>query len=205
MDVGRPITSVIPTLDGPVLEVLARTTHPLTGRDVHRLARAGSESGVRLVLNRLSGQGLVTATPAGKATLYVANRNHLAWPSVEGLTQLRQQLLEHLRDLAASWAAKPLTVAVFGSAARGDGDAASDIDILTIHPDSVDEIWERQIDDLRDRVAEWTGNVCQVYDLTEPEYHQHLKTDEPIVQEWRNDSVVVFGNSLANLNSARLA
>ena len=87
MDVARPLTVLVPSLDGPVLEALARTSRPVTGREAHRLAGAGSESGVRLVLARLVEHGLVNATQAGKATLYVANREHIAWPLVEGLVK----------------------------------------------------------------------------------------------------------------------
>jgi len=48
-------------LEGPVLDVLAHTTRPLTGREIARLARRGSERGVRLVLHRLVDHGLVSA------------------------------------------------------------------------------------------------------------------------------------------------
>lgn len=205
MDVGRPIAAVVPTLDGPALEVLARTTRPLTGREVHRLAGVGSESGIRLVLNRLAEQGLVDADQAGQATLYTANRDHLAWPAVERLTQLRQELLQRLGDLAASWPVKPMAVAVFGSAVRGDGDVASDIDVLVIRSDSEQEVWEAQIDGLRDSVAAWTGNPCQVYDLTESEYHQHAQSGEPLAKEWRRDAVIVFGTPLAKIDTTGAA
>lgn len=205
VDVGHPIAAVLPTLDGPVLEVLARTSRPLTGREVHRIAGVGSESGVRLVLNRLAEQGLVTATQAGKATLYVGNRDHIAWPAVESLTSLRRTLFDRLRNAAEAWDAKALTVAVFGSAARGDGDTSSDIDILIIRPNAEPERWAAQIDTLREQVTAWTGNPCQVYELTTSEYAQHVQAQEPIVAEWRRDAVIVAGAPLAQIDTTGAA
>ena len=199
MDVARPLTVLVPSLDGPVLEALARTSRPVTGREAHRLAGAGSESGVRLVLARLVEHGLVNATQAGKATLYVANREHIAWPLVEGLVNLRRELFARMGKLIAAWSSPPATVTVFGSAARGDGGLDSDIDVLVVRPAGGDEVWEEQLDGLREHVASWTGNPCQVYELTEQEFVQHVEAREPIVDEWRRDAVVVFGVPLTAL------
>lgn len=206
VDVSKPHSAVIPTLDGPVREVLDRTTRPLTGREVHRLAAAGSEAGVRRTLNRLVEHGLATAMQAGKATLYLANRAHLAWPAVDVLVSLRKELLNRLRNLIESWAAKPKTAAVFGSTAHGDGSTDSDIDILLIRSETTDPVaWEAQVDDMRDQVVSWTGNACQVYDLTEAEYFQHVAAGEPTVDEWQTDAVVVFGTPLARLDQRGIA
>lgn len=196
MDVSRPMAALVPTLDGPVLEVLARTLRPATGREVHRLAGVGSESGVRLVLGRLVEHGLVKASQAGRATLYVANRDHIAWPLVEGLVDLRRELFGRVRGLVASWELAPVLVAAFGSAARGDGGVGSDIDLLVVRSNGRDDAWEGQLDDLRERVELWTGNTCQIYDLTEGELVEHVAEREPIVDEWRRDAVVIFGQPL---------
>src|ERR1035437_3462256 len=89
MDVSHPIRSVIPTLDAPVLEVLAGTTRGLSGREIHRLSSSGSLTGIQLVLARMVNQGLVTAEEHTSVTLYVANREHLAWPAIEQLAGIR--------------------------------------------------------------------------------------------------------------------
>ncbi|SEE98233.1 nucleotidyltransferase domain-containing protein [Ruania alba] len=199
MDVSRPLTAVIPSLEGPVLEVLAGTSRALTGREIHRLTGTGSESGVRLVLNRLVEHGLVHATRAGRATLYVANRDHIAWPAVRALTELRHDLFGRLRRLTMSWEIEPTTVAVFGSAARGDGNVDSDIDILIVHRTPDEPRWTNQVDTLRESVLAWTGNHCQVYDITDTDFARHVTTGEAIVDEWRQDAVVVFGTPLDRL------
>jgi len=171
MDVSHPIRGIIPTLDAPVIEVLARTTRGLSGREVHRLAGAGSVRGVQLVLARLVNQGLVHADEHGSAILHTANRAHLAWPTLEALVGLRDDLLARIRETIAGWAVAPLHASLFGSAARRDGGAASDIDLLIVRPDVVaegDDAWEAQIDALRDRMLVWTGNRCQSFESAYP-------------------------------------
>lgn len=205
MDLAWPMATVVPPLEAAVLGTLARTTRPLTGREVHRLAATGSESGVRLTLARLVDSGLVHATAAGRATLYVANREHLAWSAVEELTRLRRTFFDLLGRHVADWAVEQVTVAVFGSAARGDGDVRSDIDLLVVRPGGDDERWEARIDALRERVLAWTGNHCQVYELTGEQFRAHVTAAEPIVTEWERDAVVVHGDSIERLSRAGAA
>jgi predicted nucleotidyltransferase len=89
---------------------------------------------------------------------------------------------------------------VFGSAARGDGDASSDIDLLLVAPRDADaEGWTAQIDDLRLRVERWTGNHCQVFDIDEARLREHLDARDPLVDAWLRDGIVVAGDPLKSL------
>lgn len=198
MHVSHPIRSIIPTLDAPVLEVLASTRRRLSGREVHRLAGAGSVRGVQLVLARLVRQGLADAEEHGGAILYAANRAHLAWPAIEALAGIRGELFGRIRDFVGGWPIQPLHVSLFGSAARSDGDASSDIDLLVVRPDTVpdDEAWEGQIDALRDDVRDWTGNRCQVLVIDRRRLAEHVAAGDPLVDEWLGDEILLVGEPL---------
>ena len=199
MDVEFPIRSVVPTLDGPVLAVLARTTRQLTGREVHRLARTGSASGVRLVLARLAREGVVRAEERAAAVFYEANREHLAWPAVEILANLRRTLLDRLREEVRSWHFAPVHASLFGSAARADGDAGADIDILLVRPTGVDEdepTWAEQVDHLRNKVESWTGNRCQPFQLDLDRMAEYVRAGDPLADEWRRDAIRLGGDDL---------
>jgi predicted nucleotidyltransferase len=201
VDLTHPIHVLVPTLDGPVLEVLARTTRPLTGREVQRLARKGSPSGVRLALSRLTEQGIVHAEHRSTAVFYVANRDHLAWSAVETLTDLRRTLLRRLRTELESWHPPPIHASLFGSAARGDGDASSDIDILLIRADEVTEdhpTWAEQVDRLRGDVAIWTGNRCQAFELDRRRLAEHVRVQDPLIDAWLRDAIPLAGRDLRN-------
>jgi predicted nucleotidyltransferase len=200
MNVSHPIRGVIPSLDGPVLEVLAGTTRSLTGREVARLAAIGSVRGVRLVLARLEMQGLVIAEQRGGAILYQANREHLAWPALERLARLRATLIERLSGEIEGWPISAIHASLFGSAARGDGDASSDIDIVVIPPSRADpEPWTAQIDELRMHVETWTGNRCQVIDIDKDRLYEHVAARDRIVDAWIADGVFLAGVSLEKM------
>lgn len=165
MDVAAPYESVVPSLDGPVLIVLARAGKPLTGSQIHQLSRRGSEQAVRNVLARLVTTGVVTTDLVGTSTVYVGNRNHVAWPAVEALAATGELLESRLRQSISAWEVRPIKAILFGSAARRDGDLRSDIDVLLVHRAKMGRerlaTWERQVADLHLAVEDWTGNVAE--------------------------------------------
>lgn len=196
MDLGRPISTVIPSLDGAVLGVLARTTRLISGRQVHRLAGTGSEAGVRLVLNRLSKTGLVHVHDAGNSLLYSLNRRHLAADAVLQLADLRQRFIAMLSEEIEKWAVQPMHASLFGSAARGDGTVESDVDLLLVRSDSQDELdmqWQEQLAMLAELIDARTGNRAQMYDVSAGGLRKHVSTGEPIVDEWRRDAITLTG------------
>lgn len=134
MDLSDPTRAVTATLDGPILAVLASAGKPLTVGDIAREAARGSEIGIRRSLARLVEQGIVRATLMGRNQVHELNRDHVAAPIADLLASLRNKLWGRMRDELRSWRPNPLYACVFGSAARGDGDEASDIDLLLVHP-----------------------------------------------------------------------
>ncbi len=132
MDLTDPTRAVTATLDGPVLAVLAGAGKPLTVGEIAALTPRGSEIGVRKSLARLVEQGIVCATEMGRNRVHELNREHVAAPAAEALAGLRLVLWKRFRITLGAWNPKPVYGCVFGSAARGDGDAHSDIDLLLV-------------------------------------------------------------------------
>ena len=133
MDLVDPTRALTPTLDGPVLSVLARAGRPLTVGEIAQQAARGSEIGIRRSVARLVDQGLVTAPQMGRNQVHELNRDHVAAPAAALLADLRLVLWKRLRETLSGWAEKPVYACVFGSAARGDGGPDSDIDLLLVH------------------------------------------------------------------------
>jgi Nucleotidyltransferase domain len=133
VDLTDPTRAVTPTLDGPVLAVLARAGRPLTVGEIAQQAVRGSEIGIRRSVARLVEQGLVTATQMGRNLVHELNRDHVAAGAALALADLRLELWKRLRETLSEWAEKPVHAAVFGSTARGDGGPDSDIDLLLVH------------------------------------------------------------------------
>lgn len=206
MDVARPEAVISPTLDGAVLTVLARTNRPLTGREVARLLERRSHGGVLDALNRLSKQGIVDRQEAGRALLYTLNRDHLAAPVVERLADLRLELLRRFGEAIAAWEIAPVHASLFGSFARGDGDAESDIDVFIVRPDRVgedDPIWREQLDSLSSHAFRWTGNRVSIAEVAAKEIRRLKRDSPPIVGELRSDAIVIAGPEVSAVLGAR--
>lgn len=203
MDLSAPLASFMNGLDAVVLRVVARAGTELTGRQVARLAGTGTPANVRLSLLRLVDVGLVTSVPAPHATMFSANRAHILWPAVETAMNARQELNRRLAAFASAEAPEGVTVALYGSVARGDSTRTSDIDLLVILPDAVTlDDRDEFVTGLRDRVQLWTGNDAQVYDLTESALARQRDEGDPIVDSWAADGIVVFGNSVLGMRKA---
>ena len=188
MDVSNPVSAVIPSLDGAVLMVLAGSTASRSLAEVHAQVPGASKSGVRLSLLRLVAAGVVLQTPGG----YTLNREHLAAPAVVLLAGMRSELLRRIGMIADVWEVQPLLVAAFGSFARRDGDAESDIDLLLVtRAKNADE----QAGDLSERVRAWTGNECHVMALTPADISRMRRNKEDILREWDRDLEPIRGTS----------
>lgn len=198
MDVSNPMSCVVPSAHGPVLAVLAGTTTPLTGRGIAELSHPRvSQPRVARILRELTAAGLVERTSAGSSSLFVLNREHLAAGAVETLATLRQQLWARIAEHAGTWTEPPVAVVVYGSAARGDGGTASDIDLLVVRPAAAgddDPAWHDDLTDLAARVARWTGNPCEVLDRSESELATMATHGERLLTEIRRDGRAIVGS-----------
>lgn len=203
MDLAHPIRALVPSLEGPVLTVLAGLTDAVSGREVARLAGTASPAGVQRVLSRLVTEGVVRAERRSHAVLYSANRDHLAWPAVEVLTGLRRELLQRITDAVRAWPHAPRTAAVFGSLARGEGGVDSDVDLLLVHEDDLSSAesraWEAQVDALVAAVEAWTGNAVQPYVVSVAQFQAHVEASEAIVGSWRREAVTLVGSDVSAL------
>jgi hypothetical protein len=190
MDLKRPLATVTPTLDGDVLAVLAQHETTFTTGQLHRVLGQYSEDGIRKVLVRLTGQGIVLANRVGNAYAYQLNREHLAAEPIIALARIRVTLLERLEGQLAGWHPAPVYAAVFGSAARGDMTADSDIDLLLIRPEDLDEdAWEERVTALAAQVTRWTGNDTRPLQFTVSEVGNH----EPVLRDVLRDGITVAG------------
>jgi hypothetical protein len=203
IDLSRPYSAVLgAALEGEVLAVLAGTTRPLTGRQVARLASYGSDRGLRIALNRLAEHALVDAFDAPPAVLYSLNRDHIAAPIAIELGGLRAELLRRLRTAIAEWQVPALHASMFGSAARGDGDTSSDVDLLIVSADDIDPEdprWRQQLHEFASAVERWTGNHAGISEIGEKELRHLAKKRPPIVEELERDAITLAGQEVKQL------
>jgi predicted nucleotidyltransferase len=193
MELSRPLSTVTPTLDGDVLAALARTDLTFTLGQLHRILPRHSEEGIRKVLRRLVRQGVVCSDRVGKTFTYRLNRDHIAADYVIGLANLQGKLLQRVEDRLTSWRQSPVYAAMFGSAARGSMTVDSDIDLLLVLPDDVDETsWDTDVENLISDVTRWTGNDTRALQFGAAEIAAH-GLDEPVLRAVQKEGLTVAG------------
>lgn len=192
-------------MDAVALEVLASTQAALGASKIHQLGRRGSRQGIVNALDRLVKHGLVLSEPTNHGSMYRLNRDHLLTPAVLQAAEARHELFRRLARECGELDPVPVSAAVFGSVARNDSTATSDIDLLVVldvHLEDLDP-WIDQVHELSELVERWTGNRLQVITHDVDHLAQLAKAGEPIVESWREDSVTVFGTELTTLLDRR--
>jgi predicted nucleotidyltransferase len=201
MDLTNPMQSVIPSAHGAVLSVLARTDEPLSGRRVAELTRPRfAQTRVNAVLQKLADSGIVFRESRPPANLYRLNQNHVAAEGILALAGMWATLLSRIRAELANWSVPPEAAWLFGSAARREAKADSDIDILVVAPagalqrEETSHVWQLQTDALAENIRAWTGNPCEVLEMDATELDAAVDRDDRLVRDLRDQSVVLAGD-----------
>jgi predicted nucleotidyltransferase len=144
----------------------------------------------------------VVVEQAPPALVYRANAEHLAMPALQALLRMEEQLRARLVENVAGWRLRPESVVVYGSVARGQATAASDVDVLVVRPDAIEPdeaTWQRQVADLSDRVRRWTGRRASVVEMSPREVRDGLASREPFLVEADRDGWLIAGEALREL------
>lgn len=158
MDHARPIPRLFPGARGAVLDVLTRVQRGMT---IRQLAdRAGvSHPQVSHHVADLERLGIVRREHVGRSHV-ITLTDTVAAELLRRLTGLRGDAIELMRRSAAAIEPRPLSMALFGSFARGDDDADSDIDVLVVVDDALPErALDTALAEWCDLIAQLTGNA----------------------------------------------
>lgn len=183
MRFDEPFGGLFPGARSAVLSVLLRTGAGLTGRQVHAMVDSYSLWSVQEALAGLVSLGLVETASVGRANVHTVNERHYA------IAPLRVLLdpFGALREVAAASGAE--TVILFGSLARGEAAAGSDIDLAVL----AGADWDGRAE-LEDAVRARLGNDCDVVVFTPERFELFAASgDEPVVGEILADGVAIVG------------
>lgn len=203
MDFVHPVQTVIPGVQGRILAVLAETTGELNLRTIASIADV-SEAQVSRVLPGLVGVGLVERREAPPSALFRLVRDHIVAGPILALSRTRDRMIQQMRQIAESLPVPPASVIIFGSFARGEADAESDIDTLMIRPSGIgesDEAWSASVQEWIDSVGEVSGNRVEVLEADEDEVPARLDPGGSVWQEIERDGLMIHGSSLDSYRS----
>lgn len=201
MDLTDPLTAVAPSVHTRLLVYLWHQGGPQSGRALARaLEPHATRPTVQEALRHLEAAGVVVATNRPPAVLYELNRDHVAAKAVGELADLRGALWARIVAEIEGWSSKPIGGYLFGSAARGEATAESDIDLLLVYADAGDG---SQAEPDQARLAQgltaWSGNRSQVIDMTMSQLAAADRDGQPLIAELQRDAVALHGPRLQTL------
>lgn len=187
-----PLAAIAPTLGTAVLSILAGADAMFTAPQIHRiLQRQSSVAGIRKALVPLTEHGLVAEVVIGKTHAYSLNRRHILAEPLLLMVSAKDRLLARIRELVETWPVQPVAVVLFGSAARGDMRADSDIDILVVFTDNASQtVIDNVLYELVKHVSDWVGN-----DVRPLVYRAHEVVPAPIFDSIASEGITIFGDS----------
>ena len=201
MDLGSPVLDVAPAVRGALLQALARLEQPVTRRQL--AAAAGVAPGnASAVIEELIHSGLVSETVAGRSSMVLLNRNHLAAGPVLALAGLRGELIRRLRERLSAW--PDLHGAwLFGSVARGDADTDSDVDLLLVAHDLQSPDLHERLSHLQADIRSWTGNDLQPVEHSQSSWRKLVRARNPLIEQIRLDGIALAGDTASLLGRQR--
>ena len=197
VNLGAPVLDLAPAVRGALLQVLARLELPVTRRQL-AAAAAVAPGNASAVIEDLIRAGLVNETVAGRSSMVLLNRDHLAVGPLLALAGLRGELIRRLRERLIEWSGLE-GAWLFGSVTRGDANGASDIDLLIVAADLEAPELHAHMAGLQADVRSWTGNDVQVVEHTPASWRKLVRAKNPLVDRIRSEGVSVAGDTSALL------
>lgn len=181
-----------------VLRAVLRVASPLSGREIIRRASVGYGPGWK-ALQALTASGVLSKQQHGRVSTYAVRDPAL--PLIGRLRDLFADEHGRTREVAAELAERipeALSIALFGSEARGDAKPGSDTDLLVVVDRTRQDV-ERRVRDACLDLAERHGLALAWHVADLGELREWDKVDHPF---WRNvlkDGLNLHGESLEGL------
>ncbi len=201
MDFAEPIVALIPGTTGRVLAVLTGTERELSTRAIARLASVSHAQAAR-VLPGLAELGVVERRDVPPASLYRLVPEHVAAGALIALGRAPLTFIEDLAERVAALQPPPGCVAAFGSFARHQARADSDVDLLVVRPTNVDAddaAWRDVVDAIRGGAERLSGNRVEILEVAQRDVRTLIRSKRPLWHEIVRDAVVVYGPPLNEL------
>lgn len=118
------------------------------------------------------------------------------------IARARESVIDELGRTAAALDPAPVSVIVFGSFARGDAHADSDIDVVVVRPETVaedDDRWCRALEEWHSKAERLTGNPVEILKVAEHEIGDRLRGRAVVWRDVVRDGVTVYGATIGQL------
>jgi predicted nucleotidyltransferase len=195
MDLSHPEYAVLGESRARVLLRLFMLTESASGRYIHELSGNASLRTTQRILDELVDVGMVRVRRVGAANAYRANREHVLWGPIESLFAIRAVVEARIAEIIES-ALRPwmISALLYGSMARGEAGADSDIDVIVVWAAAGDdEHPQLALADAAEQIRLLTGNHAQLLAVSPEELRMLVDADDPLVESLRQDARPLTG------------
>jgi predicted nucleotidyltransferase len=112
-------------------------------QQIRRALSTGGVGAVQRDIQKLVDIGLIERSELGNQVFYKANRNHPLFTEIHSLITKTVGVFAVLRDALASIASGIMVAFVYGSVARGEATASSDVDLMVVGTAKFEEVVDR--------------------------------------------------------------
>lgn len=123
----------------------------------------------------------------------------MLWPPLQLAHDAQEQLYATIAETVSLWPEAPETVSVFGSVARRESGSDSDLDLLIVWRSAPGPASDDAQHALSLKITAMTGNPVQLYVITMQQLAEHVRQEEPIVDEWRTEARPLVGTRITQL------
>ncbi|QDZ15691.1 nucleotidyltransferase domain-containing protein [Humibacter ginsenosidimutans] len=201
MNLSHPDYTLIGEDRARVLRRLSRLTEPSSGRGIHQQSGVNSLRTTQRILDDLVRLGIVDMQSFGSANAYEPNRDHVIWEVFATLQAIPGRIESHVAEIMKETIGdRALGTAVYGSFARGQAGAKSNLDVLIVWNDEPSP--DEQTDMLHrtsERIKRLTGNDAQLFAITKEELDDLIAKDTPLIHYLRRDARGLTGVDVKHL------
>lgn len=202
MNFSNPLDHVLGRLSKVrIMRFLILTGVPMNGREIGK-AVGLSHVQTHAALKDLAEQGIVSLRKVGRSNLYELQQEHLVvseWlkPLILEEKNLKRRLA---KIVVKALSLPPRSLLLFGSIARREENAGSDIDLLVVMPDHSDlKKTERELDRAGEDVSRLFGNRLSPLLTTRSEVLNRRRGKDAFMEEVMAGAEVIFGATVPEL------
>lgn len=183
-----------------ILRILCKQSAGHTGRQLARELDISPTTASKF-LSELAREGIVIMSAAGRAYLYRVNDKNYAVKNILAPFFQKEKsafdgLVTSIKKNLSKRAGNIESAVIFGSIARKEGNAASDVDLLVVVKGVKDkEKIESIVSGLSSNVAQNFQTVVSPYVLTVEQFRKKHKEKSPLIKEIISSYLLILGKS----------
>jgi predicted nucleotidyltransferase len=145
------------------------------------------------VLSHLTALGVVKRRDVPPTALYSFATGSAVGQMLDGLRNLKSAVYAEMARLATEMSPRPIEVIVFGSVARGEDTAESDIDVVLVAPAGAldTNAWAASVIEWTDKVSTFASSVVEVVEVDESDWRGRPSDDRFHIEVAR-DGITVY-------------